>query len=63
MRNTGPVTDRADCTVVELGVATNVELTEVNPFASDRRRWSRANPRNTTSLSVLATLQYMDHRS
>jgi hypothetical protein len=55
MPDTGPITDRVDATVVE--------RSEADSFASDRLPWSRANPRSTTSLSVLATPPYMDHQS
>jgi hypothetical protein len=55
--------DRVDANVVELGGASGVEPRKVDPFASDRRPWSEANPMNTTSLSVLATPLNMDHQS
>jgi hypothetical protein len=63
MPNTDSITDGVAATVVEPGDATRVELSEASPFASDRLPWSRANPSNTTSLSVLATPSYMDHQS
>jgi hypothetical protein len=63
MPNPGFVTDRVDATVVEPSDATRVERSEGDSFASDRLTPSGANPRNTTSLSVLATPSYMDHQS
>jgi hypothetical protein len=45
---------------VEPSDATGVEPSEADPFASDRLPVSRANPRNTTSLSASAMRSYMD---
>ncbi|MDT5202076.1 MAG: hypothetical protein QOH34_3598 [Mycobacterium sp.] len=63
MPNPGFVTDRVDATVVEPSDAPGVEPSETDSLASDRLTPSGANPRNTTSLSVLATPSYMDHQS
>ena len=67
--NPGFTTDRVDATGVDASDpfdrvdATSVDPSEADPFASDRLPWSRANPKNTTSLSAPATLAYMDRQS
>ena len=54
--NPGFVSNRLDTTVA-------VEPADDDPFASDRRPGSRANPKYTTSLSGAGRRSYMDRRS
>jgi hypothetical protein len=63
MPNPDLLTDRVDSNVVEASDAPDVEPSEADSFASDRLLRSEAKSRNTTSLSVSATPQYMDHQS
>jgi hypothetical protein len=53
--------DAAHANVVELIDPPKVEADEADSTNSDCRSSSGANPRNTPSLSVSATLAYMDH--
>jgi hypothetical protein len=63
MLGPGFIADRVDANVAEPSDAPGIAPGKADLFASDRLAPPMANLWNTTSLSVSATLSYMDHQS